>query len=316
MVSQRVPCPQRRRVTYRVSGRGACRAEWRLGSPPKRLADPNFASSWSSPRGTRRAPSPAPSPRCARPARPRHPGRRRRIRRTRPPSRARAAGARSCRLPFNLGVGGAMRTGYRYALREGYDVVVQVDADGQHDPRLRPALGRRPRRRRPGHRRAVRGRGRLPARGPRRWAMRLLAAVLSRLAGTRLTDVTSGLPRRQPARRSRVFADALPGRVPRRHRRVAGDRAARGCTVCQVPVQMRPRATARPARRRCGRRSTSSRAVVALGLALVRRWPAAPRPPVRRVMNATSPSASSARSPRWSCSSRCCAASGCARSTP
>ena len=39
-----------------------------------------------------------------------------------------------CRLPFNLGVGGAMRTAYKYAQRSGYDVVVQIDADGQHDP--------------------------------------------------------------------------------------------------------------------------------------------------------------------------------------
>ena len=54
--------------------------------------------------------------------------------------RAAAAGAEVCRLPFNLGVGGAMRTGYRYALRHGYDVAVQIDADGQHDPRYLPTL--------------------------------------------------------------------------------------------------------------------------------------------------------------------------------
>src|SRR6476646_3896144 len=47
---------------------------------------------------------------------------------------AEAAGALVARLPYNLGVGGAMRAGYRYALRTGYDVVVQIDADGQHDP--------------------------------------------------------------------------------------------------------------------------------------------------------------------------------------
>ena len=37
-------------------------------------------------------------------------------------------------LPFNLGIGGAVQTGYRYAWEQGYDIVVQVDADGQHDP--------------------------------------------------------------------------------------------------------------------------------------------------------------------------------------
>src|SRR3712207_1336746 len=38
-------------------------------------------------------------------------------------------------LPFNLGIGGAMQTGYRYAALHGYDVAVQVDGDGQHPPR-------------------------------------------------------------------------------------------------------------------------------------------------------------------------------------
>ena len=37
-------------------------------------------------------------------------------------------------LPINLGIGGAVQTGYRYALEHGYDVAVQVDGDGQHDP--------------------------------------------------------------------------------------------------------------------------------------------------------------------------------------
>src|SRR3954449_10629940 len=105
---------------------------------------------------------------------------------------ARGAGARVCQLPYNLGVGGAMRAGYRFALRHQYEVAVQVDADGQHDPTyVRPlvdaleaadiVIGAR-----------FAGAGDYRARGPRRWAMRLLAFALSRLAGTRLTDVTSG----------------------------------------------------------------------------------------------------------------------------
>lgn len=60
-------------------------------------------------------------------------------------ARARDAGARVMTLPFNLGVGGAMRAAYRYAYDSGYACVVQVDADGQHDPadllRLQQALG-------------------------------------------------------------------------------------------------------------------------------------------------------------------------------
>ena len=37
-------------------------------------------------------------------------------------------------LPFNLGIGGAMQTGYLFAKNKGYDIAIQVDADGQHDP--------------------------------------------------------------------------------------------------------------------------------------------------------------------------------------
>ena len=43
-------------------------------------------------------------------------------------------------LPMNLGIGGAIQTGYRYAFREGYDIAVQLDADGQHDPACIEAL--------------------------------------------------------------------------------------------------------------------------------------------------------------------------------
>ena len=44
------------------------------------------------------------------------------------------AGADVISLPYNLGIGGAMQTGYLYARNNGYDIAVQVDADGQHDP--------------------------------------------------------------------------------------------------------------------------------------------------------------------------------------
>jgi glycosyltransferase involved in cell wall biosynthesis len=53
---------------------------------------------------------------------------------------ARAAGARVVRLPFNLGAGVAAQTGYKLAVREGYECVVQLDADGQHEPADIPAL--------------------------------------------------------------------------------------------------------------------------------------------------------------------------------
>jgi glycosyltransferase involved in cell wall biosynthesis len=43
-------------------------------------------------------------------------------------------------LPVNLGIGGAVQTGFRYAFRHGYDVAIQVDGDGQHAPEDIPAL--------------------------------------------------------------------------------------------------------------------------------------------------------------------------------
>ena len=44
-----------------------------------------------------------------------------------------ARGATCLRLPFNLGIGGALRLGFRYAVEQGYDRAYQFDADGQHD---------------------------------------------------------------------------------------------------------------------------------------------------------------------------------------
>src|SRR4051812_34590702 len=182
------------------------------------------------------------------------------------------AGAVVCRLPFNLGVGGAMRAGYRYALRHGYDVVAQVDADGQHDPAFLPemiaaldradvVIGAR-----------FAGRGEYPVGLARRLAMRLLAATLSRLAHTRLTDVTSGF-RVVNRRALAVFAVHYPAEY-------LGDTveslviAVRtGCTVGQVPVTMRERSGGTASQSPPRAALYLARAVVALGLALVRRWP-------------------------------------------
>lgn len=55
-------------------------------------------------------------------------------------SRARKAGAKVINLPINLGIGGAVQTGYIYACRNNYDCVVQVDGDGQHNAKDLPAL--------------------------------------------------------------------------------------------------------------------------------------------------------------------------------
>jgi glycosyltransferase involved in cell wall biosynthesis len=51
-----------------------------------------------------------------------------------------AFGVTVLNLPFNLGIGGAMQAGFRYAYQKGYDIAIQVDADGQHDPKEIPKL--------------------------------------------------------------------------------------------------------------------------------------------------------------------------------
>ncbi|WP_206516057.1 glycosyltransferase family 2 protein [Nocardioides pantholopis] len=186
---------------------------------------------------------------------------------------AEAAGALVCRLPFNLGVGGAMRAGYRFALRHHYDVAVQIDADGQHDPRYLPTLLDHLE-----HADLVIG-ARFAGEGDpyrvsllRGVAMKVLARTLSRMARTRLTDVTSGF-RVANRRAATLFAAHYPAEYlgDTVESTVIALRA--GCTVTQVPVQMRPRQAGTASQTPVQAAVYLSRAVVALGLALVRKWP-------------------------------------------
>ena len=189
---------------------------------------------------------------------------------------AEQAGVPVCRLPYNLGVGGAMRAGYRYAVRHDYDVVVQIDADGQHDPRYLPALVARL-----AEADLVIGvrfadeTTRYEVSRTRRLAMLLLARTLSRMARTRLTDVTSGF--RVVNRRTALLlathypAEYLGDTV---ESTVIALRA--GCTVAQHPVQMRTRQGGRASQTPLRAALYLCRAVVALSLALVRDWPESP----------------------------------------
>ncbi|MBK4346457.1 glycosyltransferase family 2 protein [Lacisediminihabitans changchengi] len=188
-------------------------------------------------------------------------------------SEALAAGAIVARLPFNLGVGGAMRVGFRYALENGFDNVVQVDADGQHDPAGVIALlaqldtadlviGAR-----------FAGEGEYTVKGPRRWAMVLLSKFLSRTARTTLTDTTSGFKMSGP-RAVRLFAEHYPAEY-------LGDTieslviAARAkIVIVQVPVAMRERAGGRPSHNPVKAAAYLARAVLALMFAII-------RPPVK-----------------------------------
>jgi glycosyltransferase involved in cell wall biosynthesis len=107
---------------------------------------------------------------------------------------ARARGAHVLRLPFNLGIGGAVQTGFRFAFERGYDLAVRCDGDGQHDPAqlgvvLQPVLAGEADIA-VGSRFAAAGGYRSSA--PRRVGIRILAWTVSRLVGQRVTDTTSG----------------------------------------------------------------------------------------------------------------------------
>lgn len=174
-------------------------------------------------------------------------------------------------LPINLGVGGAMRAGYKFAWREGYDVAIQLDADGQHDPREVPNLlaamaseqadvviGAR-----------FAGEGAYSVRGPRRWAMRVLSVVLSKVAGTQLTDTTSGF-KASNRRAIALFSREYPAEY-------LGDTieslvisARSGLRVRQVGVSMRPRAGGTPSHNPLKAAFFLARAILALLIALTR----------------------------------------------
>jgi hypothetical protein len=112
---------------------------------------------------------------------------------------ANAAAARAgvLRLPFNVGIGGAMQSGYIYALEHGYDVAVQVDGDGQHDPRYIHELLRHLHES-PGCNMVTGSRFLEPEAGgdrssaPRRAGIGIFARVVSLVTRQRVTDPTSG----------------------------------------------------------------------------------------------------------------------------
>ncbi|MET9227066.1 glycosyltransferase family 2 protein [Lentzea sp. NPDC003310] len=186
--------------------------------------------------------------------------------------RARESGAHVARLAVNLGVGGAMRTGFRYALRNGFDVVVQVDADGQHNPADVPELLRELDRADLVIGARFAGKGDYKARGPRRWAMKVFSVVLSGISGTKLTDVTSGFKAAGP-RAVRLFAAHYPAEYlgDTLESLVMAVRA--GLKIAQVPVAMRVRAGGTPSTSPVKSAVYLLRATLALVLAIVRRKP-------------------------------------------
>jgi glycosyltransferase involved in cell wall biosynthesis len=149
---------------------------------------------------------------------------------------AAAAGAAVVRLPFNLGIGGAVQTGFKYALEHGYELAVRLDGDGQHDPTELPKLIAP----------VVAGDADIVVgsrfagasdeyRPPlaRRLGIGLFARIVSLLVHQRVTDTTSGF---QALNRKgiRLFAADYPHDYPEvvvKHR----------LRLVEVPVRMRER---------------------------------------------------------------------------
>jgi glycosyltransferase involved in cell wall biosynthesis len=111
-------------------------------------------------------------------------------------ARAATAGATVVRLPFNLGIGGAVQAGFLYAHEHDYDYVAQVDGDGQHDarelPKLVDAINAADRVDMVCGSRFLTDDHRYPAPITRRTGIHLFAFALTRILGQRITDPTSG----------------------------------------------------------------------------------------------------------------------------
>jgi glycosyltransferase involved in cell wall biosynthesis len=153
---------------------------------------------------------------------------------------ASARGAYVIRLPFNLGIGGAVQTGFRYAWEEGYELAVRLDGDGQHDPGELPllvapvvageadlAVGSR----------FVEGRG-YRSSAARRIGIRILARVVSLIARQRLTDTTSGFQACN-RRAISVYAADLPHDYPEVEGMIMAIKHR--IRLVEVPVTMRER---------------------------------------------------------------------------
>ncbi len=153
---------------------------------------------------------------------------------------AEAAGAYVLRLPFNLGIGGAVQTGFRFAWEEGYELAVRVDGDGQHDATqlgavVAPVLadeadivvGSR-----------FVSSGGYRSSAARRVGIRILAWVVSMIARQRVTDPTSGF---QALNRRAIglYAADLPHDYPEVEGLVLAIRHR--VRLVEVPVTMRER---------------------------------------------------------------------------
>ena len=153
---------------------------------------------------------------------------------------AEAAGAYVVNLPYNLGIGAAVQTGFMFARNGGYDYAIQVDGDGQHDPNemgeiLEPVVA--------GRADVAAGARYIEDRGyitpwPRRLGILILAGLISLAVGRRVTDPTSGF-RASNRRAIEHCAETYPPDYPEPESVVQFARA--GLRMLEVPVTMNPR---------------------------------------------------------------------------
>lgn len=183
---------------------------------------------------------------------------------------ARASGAVVLELPFNLGVGGAMRAGFVYAREAGFDNVVQLDSDGQHDPKYvlemlsqlgesDIVIGAR-----------FAGEGDYSVGGPRRWAMVALSATLSAICRTRLTDTTSGFKAMGP-RAIALFSEHFPAEYLGDTIEALIIAKKNKLVMSQIPVAMRVRAAGQPSQSSWKSTIYLGRAFIALFVGLTRK---------------------------------------------
>jgi glycosyltransferase involved in cell wall biosynthesis len=141
-------------------------------------------------------------------------------------------------LPVNLGIGGAMQAGFLYASRNGYDAVIQVDGDGQHDPSYIPELVEQLNHGSDivvGSRFCVKNAEGSKSTVMRRFGIKFLSLVIYLLSKQRVTDPTSGL-RAINRKVVRLFAQHYPQDYPEPESLLTAHR--HGFLIKEVPVTM------------------------------------------------------------------------------
>lgn len=156
---------------------------------------------------------------------------------------ARAHGAAVVRHPFNMGYGVALQTAYKYAVRRGYDLLVQLDGDGQHDPAYIPKLAEQITSNQADvcvGTRFKEGLGYIPP-FLRRVGMVIFGYIASRATNRRVTDPTSGYQALTRRAFSFFQSDLFPFDYPDADVLILLHRAGFRCN--EIPVKMKPSPT-------------------------------------------------------------------------